>query len=199
MLKKINVNTLKWIIPYELEEKYANDETALQLVNSEERKLTVNGFVLISANESDLQYIKSLFSSVRIKIGHVNSIKFYGIEYATNYNDMMFRCKNDNLKKQFEKRFIRFEDILTGAKTVEDLKEATSFIKSYYEKRSLRSSQKRYTDNLREIKKRAKIKMREKVLSSLPNFKDKYNNDVYLKDGVIYTRYQILSTHKCLL
>ena len=191
MINEIKRNELRWIMPYELSKKYATDEMALELVNSENRKIIVNGFYLVSQNESDLQYIKELFPSVRIKIGYVNSIKFYGIEYATNYSETLGNAKyilNENLKQQFERRFIKFEDLILNNKTIEDLKEAENFIEKYHEKVSKRSSQKRFIDNLVTIKRTAKDKLKEKILLSHVSYKDKYGYDVYLKDGVIYTK-----------
>lgn len=201
MIKSITKNELKWNLPYLLRKDYEIedlDQMALELVNSEERKLIFNGFVMVSENKNDLLYIYDLFSNVRIKTTYINTIKLYSIEYATNYKDIMFYGKNEKMRKQFEKRYIRIEDLVLGNKTIEDLQEATNFINTFYQKRSQRAANKRYIDNLVTIKKIAKSKFKEKILAALPSFKDKYGNDVYLQDGVIYSRYQVLSTHKCL-
>ena len=156
MIKEIKKNGLRWIMPYDLEKEYATNEIALDLVNGKNRTLVINGYVLISTNKKDLEYIHDLFSSVRIKTGYVNTIKFYGIEYATNYQNIMFNGKNEKLKEQFHKRFIKIEDLILNYKTIEDLREAKNFIISYNQKINERFNNKRCIDNLVAIKKTAK-------------------------------------------
>ena len=124
MITTLKRNELRWALSYEFRQKNPAinyDELALSIINSKERKFEINGYVVISKNETDLHYIK-VFSNVRIKTFYINSIKLYYIEYASNY-DLYYNQGNKKYTEFSRKNyFIDFEMILNGTRTLEEVK-----------------------------------------------------------------------------
>lgn len=197
MIKEIKKNQLRWIMPYDLKD-YATDENALNLVNSEDRKLIINNYVVVSTNKKDLEYIYDLFinENVRIKIGFINSVKFYGIEYATNYNKTLRLAqyeKNEKLKTIYNNNFIKFEDLILGKKTIEDIKNVNQLINKIQEKRYSRiASRNNKINNLTEIKKIALKKYVNNILSKYNTITTTSGTSLYIYNDVAHTKYELL-------
>ena len=202
-IKEITRNELSFITPYGLKEHTSNDK-ALELVNSASRKLELNGYVVVSTNKEDLNYINDLFSNVRVKTGYVNSIRFYGVEYATNF-DLTYKLRNDKIFTKQERHdlehtlFIELVDLIKGTKTLEQLETAKTFALDRFNLKHQRAKNNHVVDNIQTIKKQAKEKLINEKLNGYKQFITNYDKVLYLNkaDNKLYDRYDILKlNHK---
>ena len=82
-----------------------------------ENKLTLNGYVVASNNESDLDWVKPYFFKIRIKKGFINTKRYYFLNYAGNYNLFMNYCKANGLNCHDEKYDIHVSDMINDKET----------------------------------------------------------------------------------
>ena len=202
MIKEIKRNDSRWFLPYDIDKHYFTDEFALELVNSKERKLIVNGHIIVSTVKSDLNWVYDVFSSVRVKQGKINSITFYGIEYATNYND--YRYKREYFKKAGspqDVKLLKIEGLINGDYTIDYVLQTKKEDEEFLRKVCKRHNNKiNNNSNLTKIKKTALSKLIDKKLNEYPQIKDSSGNTLYIYDGVVYKRHQILQlNHKTLI
>lgn len=199
MIKEIKRNDLRWILPYDLRNGKTLEELnemAINLVNRSPRKMFVNGFIVVSQNEKDLNYIKDLFCNVRIKLAFINSVRFYVIEYATNY-DIAFNGLHFLPKEKQNENFITFEDLLSGKKQFKDVLKIKAFYEEVTEKRNKRHQSKFFRDGIKSAHERLAKELLNKKLSQYQTIKNSSGSDLYIYNNVVYTRYDIIDlNHK---
>jgi len=195
MISTIKRNDLKLLLPYALRQGKTNEEMkelALNFVNSEERKIIVNSFIVASQNENDLLYIKDLFSNVRIKKGFINSVRFFIIDYATNFSMVHNVYKID---KKINENSITFCDLLLNKKNVDDLEKVTAFYKEINEKRQSRRNREKTVNTFIIKRKEIASKLLANKLSQYQTLKDNNGNDYYIKDNVLYRKNELLEKY----
>ena len=91
-------------------EKKQRDDLSRKLFY--ENKLILNGYVVASNNESDLDWVKPYFFNIRIKKGFINSKRYYFLDYAGNYEVFKNYCKVNGLNTNDEKYDIHVSDMI---------------------------------------------------------------------------------------
>ena len=97
------------------EEKKQRDDLSRKLFY--ENKLTLNGYIVASNNENDLDWVKPYFFNVRIRKGFINSKRYYFLDYAGNYEVFMNYCKVNGLNYHNEKYDIHVNDMINDKET----------------------------------------------------------------------------------
>ena len=196
MIKEVKRNELRWALPFifrKQNESLDYNALALSIVNSDKRQFEINGFLVISQNKDDLNYI-NVFSNVRIKHFFINSIKLYYIDYASNY-DLYYRSGRFSAISEHEqnKYFIDFDMLLSGFKSLDDVTRAKQRHDEIIEKRSNRAQAQHAKDIIKNNRKKIASKLLENKINQYQKITDVNGYTYYIKNNVLY-RYWDLTT-----